>query len=502
MDPNLAKELTQGGLTYSAANNLTKALQASAQTHSVENASVWIPRGSLDAWDAALANASSQLVEVSVLGDSTTFGQTNNGANGYSQNNYAWTSKLRRLAVAAGYPDGGVGITGYDDSASMNPTDNIDANTQGTFTRTDSGCGTTSGSNVVTDTAILTTDIGRKVTPGGGFGGTGFVGSVTAGTSFTVVTTQGGATALNATGTTTANMTFSGDGFAANGFYGPLFNKDAGPANTTQTGFTTVFQGKATTLRIGYMTFTSSAATITYSVNGAGAVTLPLAGGARTANYVTITGLPGGGATNNVLVTVTVAGSCEIWAEWVNSTGVVFHKQGLPGQMLASRLPAAQSAYALGISIGVNPANNALALAGGTGPRNVKLAILLEGINELGLVSSQTDAINKAQALEHGVGAFAAYCKNAGITGVVCSPWWWYFTNAATYAGFFKRSLYSAARANGLVWADVSTVLEPITNAGTYAASFAANPHLNAVGYDAVATWLWNNVLNPATAAR
>lgn len=75
-----------------------------------------IPKGSLDVWRAARAAGAATRTEVVCFGDSTTFGS---GAN------YSWVQKLRALAVAAGFSDGGRGIAGWSDVAAMSGPENI-----------------------------------------------------------------------------------------------------------------------------------------------------------------------------------------------------------------------------------------------------------------------------------------------------------------------------------------------------------------------------------------
>ena len=71
---------------------------------------VWIPAGSLDRWRPARDGSSAELAEVSIFGDSTTYGS----ANGTPQY-YSWVQRLRARSRAAGYLDGGRGIVGIND---------------------------------------------------------------------------------------------------------------------------------------------------------------------------------------------------------------------------------------------------------------------------------------------------------------------------------------------------------------------------------------------------
>jgi hypothetical protein len=63
-----------------------------------------VPLGWGELWRAGLAAAATTPIDVSIFGDSTTFGS---GAN------YSWVQRLRDRCVAAGYADGGKGVFGY-----------------------------------------------------------------------------------------------------------------------------------------------------------------------------------------------------------------------------------------------------------------------------------------------------------------------------------------------------------------------------------------------------
>ena len=73
------------------------------------------------------------------------------------------------------------------------------------FTRTDASCGTTSGSDSVTDASIVAGDYGSAVIGPGIPAGT-YVGTVTAGVSFLLSSTSGSQTNVNATATGTVSL--------------------------------------------------------------------------------------------------------------------------------------------------------------------------------------------------------------------------------------------------------------------------------------------------------
>jgi hypothetical protein len=78
-------------------NNSTKTLADAVA------AAKYLPTGWLASWAAIRALHASQLVEISIMGDSTTYGA---GAS----TNIGWPYETRRLAVAAGYTNGGQGL--------------------------------------------------------------------------------------------------------------------------------------------------------------------------------------------------------------------------------------------------------------------------------------------------------------------------------------------------------------------------------------------------------
>ncbi len=98
-------------------------------TAPVEIAGVIRPAGWNTAYLArrALADTDgSTLCEVTVHGDSTTYGQVQSNAMG-SAGEYSLVNKLRSLSVAAGHVDGGQGLLGLQDNAAMSGADNIAA---------------------------------------------------------------------------------------------------------------------------------------------------------------------------------------------------------------------------------------------------------------------------------------------------------------------------------------------------------------------------------------
>lgn len=78
----------------------------------------YVPSGSLDRWKAARAASSTTLAEVTFHGDSTTYGQVQSNALG-SAGEYSYVNKVRQLAIAAGFGDGGIGLRGIQDNAAM-----------------------------------------------------------------------------------------------------------------------------------------------------------------------------------------------------------------------------------------------------------------------------------------------------------------------------------------------------------------------------------------------
>lgn len=268
---------------------------------------------------------------------------------------------------------------------------------------------------------------------------------------------------------------------------------------TVAAGSTLTIRGKGTRLRMQFQDV-SAVGTWSYSVNGAGSVTVNPQG---TMNYKTtpvlVTGLPGGGATNTVTVTYPGTAGLVISFEWLNDTGLVFHNHGTQGAKAVhlwhqdpTNVVCAYGGNSLGLA-SIQGTACMYAAAGGAGYPNVGAAIYMLGINDAGTTGSGTltaDLQNQMQSVAN----FAATCRTAGVTPIIVIPH--IYMNAPLYAGLFREAIASTGRAHDCVVVDAQVAIgaPPAAVTAGYAGA-VTNVHLLAAGYNQLASFLWTNVL-------
>lgn len=271
-------------------------------------------------------------------------------------------------------------------------------------------------------------------------------------------------------------------------------------------GNSVTVQGKGSVARVFYTQFGTGGGVVSWSADG-GAATGSLDGRSGVANYrIQYVDIPlSGSGTHTITFTVTTSGQIDFTVDWLNTAGIVWHKQGIPGKQVTqiwpnlNQVPFMAASFGLGIGENIN-GTGALSVPYGmtkTGPRSPSLAIFHMGINDQQGISSQATALNFVQTVEAGIGVFAQMCKQAQCDGLVCIPHLVYATNYLAYGGNVRRAISQTAVAYGLAVADLELPVTPVSNAATYGGAAAGNaPHLNQAGYDAQAQFLWDNVLS------
>lgn len=391
---------------------------------------LWVPRGSLDRWKAARGLHASQLVEVVCFGDSTTYGQTSSGNATNSANNYSIVQKMRALALAAGFTDGGLGVRGFNDTANMSGSDAL-AHIQ-----------SNAGSFVVS-----TTNSNPLLTAG-------LFTSNQANSSACVVQGKG----------TKARIWYHQVGSGASVAQTMTYAVDGG-STTSVNGFSSTARDKIQCAEVTLGAYGTH--TLTFTVTASGPIDFCVDWLRDTGIVFHKHGVPGTklgdlfSATNG-------------WAYYLGpalGTGVA--------QDLGNAATAPLNAP-YGQSI--------------TGPRVPSLVILNAGINDVSGSTDQATANNLRQVAEAAVVTFGRMCQTAGVDGLVCIPHVQYSTNAREYSGNFRSAIFNAALSAGLAVFDLSASLGTYKNAvDNYAAGLAA-PHLNQAGYDVQATALWNAI--------
>ena len=398
----------------------------SSTTGPLIKAGLWIPKGSLDRFKAARAASGTTLCEVTIHGDSTTYGQVGANSPG-SAGEYSWVQKLRSLSIAAGLTDGGVGLRGQQDSSNMSGTDAITPYTLGT--------GATTGTrNFHGAYGISIPAAGNTVTATGN--------TSKARIWFTRTSTAGGGGAF----------TFQTNGGTVLGPY-------------------------------SCVTTSSTAYDVSYRL---------------------VTGMTAG-ATNNIVITNTTAGGVDVVVEWINSTGMVYHKQGISGVLMSNefntqsfpngfeRIPPR---FGLGIGAAVSPASyysNAITKTAGV---RTGLHIMQLGINDLLNATSAADGLTRSSLIASSIAMFARYAELAGSDAIICIPHYVMAGNPyiLPYEGMYRQAMIAAAQSFSLPIVDLGYPLGGWANLGTYGSSV----HMNQAGYDAQAQFLWDNVLSPS----
>lgn len=509
---------------------------------------VYLPTGWNKTWQAARNAAASQLVEVVVFGDSTTSGScTTAGVPVFS-----WVNWLRTLSIAAGYTDGGRGISAYDYTAidpGLPATDQIlpvtgttvgfnasappgpvtpsatASNTAGD-TITFQGRGTALRlhytSNYYTGRFSYSVDGGAPVTVDAYRGSYGYdtiyVGGLTEGTHTINVTNLVG-TAQRPPTTSFLNPTGSANGTLPAGTYyyvvtgttaagettvSPVITSTVGAnaqvylqMNTLQSGQTgiKVYRGTSASGPFGLV---GSSATNTFTDTGGAA---PAMGtnppGTSTAGYDT--------SVNMVSFNV----------DFFRASGIVYHRNATSGissgtyfgTNVTTPSPNAQAALGLTPGVGVGSALYDWGTAKLAGPRyrTPALAICALGINDMqGLslaqegtpTTTESDTATRQVAYyENFLAHFVRMARQAGADPLIVVPHFDMAQHAHTWGGQFIRTAWSAGVANGCAVIDFNQAIRPVA---TMPARGLGNPgvHAEVNTYKAEAQFLWDNALS------
>lgn len=497
---------------------------------------VHIPKGSLDTWKAARDAHASQLVEVAIFGDSTTFGATDLGGN----NNYSWVQRLRALSKAAGYTDGGKGIAGIMDPTILHDTGEVSA------IQANTGFGSGGSFDVLlTETAFSNTADNSITFQGYGTMLRLYYSRLGAGGEFTYSVDGGAAVVVNSNSSTTSAAVITVTGLAeglhtvtvVNRGGVPITGPTAEGVSTAQTGGTlagnTTYRyvvtsvtasGESTpgpeivaTTQVGDTNTVSfqivnKGGTVTsynvYRVTGATGGTFlrhsNVASGAGTYTAFTDTGtataLPEPPTTSTAGMN-TATKDVRVVAEFLRAVGLVYHKDAISGISFGSFFDTANA------DLGNFPAQLALGLLPGTvgsvngwgwgqqpGPkptyRNVKLAICALGINDQQGATGAPEAIGAG--IEQRAAIFARMARAAGADPLVVIPHNQYAAQAHTYGGTVARAIRATAEAHNCAIVDFNEALGP-PNTGV--ALYTVGPHLNRAAYEVEAAFLWDNCL-------
>lgn len=346
----------------------------------------------LDRWKAARNASGTTRVDVVVIGDSTSHGQTNNGDAAASANNRPIAQYLRAAAVTAGYADGGVGVRGWNASAGMSGTDNL--------------------AHVVSSTGGLWTS-----------GTSGFYGGLF---NNSVCTTTG-------TATTGSTLTLTGKGrylriseitnvsnyATASGYATWSYNVDGGGAVTppapTGTGGR---RARTTTIDMGGAAGATHTVVITLTTDGSFECV---------AAWLNPTGI--------AFNTLALPGQ-QLSARFDQTSNLI---QTYPFLGLGND------------TVVTDPISTTKTTAWAPA-----LAVLNMGVNEQILGSAdQATALTSMAKVRQAVGMFAEMCRNADLDGVVCIPHFAFATNARQYQGLYRSALFDTATSFGMAVADL-----------------------------------------------
>lgn len=505
---------------------------------SINAPGISIPVGSLDNWKAARALHASQLVETVEFGDSSTSCEYVTGG---------WVRKLRDIALAANYTDGGRGVVGEGDNSgasgealpivqartgfavgggtydfmltgtfvSSASADTVTFQGYGTQCRIHYGLFTTTGrwswsvdggaATTVTDTIGTTLVEHKSIVIPLGAAGLHTVTIVNLGgnpISPPVIAASGNhgsgslpagtydyqITIENAAGETlpSATNTFV---LGATGGIDFLFNTNPIQIQVGQTY--RVFRRQGADPFSLLSTVTIAGGTYT-SFSDLGAFT------PDTNVHPPVTNTAGLDSTNNKV---------RLTPEFLQDEGLVWHKQAVSGIGIASffGLPVADptnnswaAATALGLSSGSPPAyadssvDWSNAEASHPTYRHPALAILCLGINNQQGSADSDAAWDAARAVADGVGQFVHLCRAAGVDPLVVVPHCDYASNRK-WSQRFREAVWSTATSMGAATVDFNEALGPYNDG---VALYGTGPHLNQAGYDQEAQWLWDNVLS------
>lgn len=270
------------------------------------------------------------------------------------------------------------------------------------------------------------------------------------------------------------------------------------PGHSTTAGDEITMQGKGTAVRIYYGIWPNNTGSFTYSINGGAAVTVDAStippGGPtfHSTGVVEVTGLAEG--THTVKAT-TVDNARGIVVEFFRPRGLVFHKQAVSGISMGTFFDATKSqstSYpnvnaqrALGLEPGLGSNGYDWGAEPATVGRDVKVAFLALGINDMGA------GVGQAQVLYDGAVVFVRMSRAAGADPVVVVPHFKRAANGTTaVVTAFRDALFDAATDEMAAWADLDWALDQ----GGYPIS--GGSHLSQTGYDIEGQFLWDSLLS------
>ncbi len=495
---------------------------------------VTIPAGSLDVWKAARNASATESAEIVCIGDSTTSCEST-GTGG-------WVVKLRALSIAAGYTDGGRGTapvlydtaamsgenlamlvsnTGFGEPDSFDPFQSglsttignvITVQGKGTAFRLTYGKRTTSGrfSYAVDGGAAVTVD---AEPPSGTSADVLAVTGLAEGTHQVVITNLGGGPVLpvpiSSIGNTGAGQP---TGFASGTtvYYVSTVVTPSGETVASAVVSITVAVGVATTSGTWFHPVTSTLTSFrlyrsTTGAAGSFGLIYTVAKSASSAtswsddNTVAAGVAPPSTSTagNN-----TARNRTAVATEFFRSAaGLVFQQNGGSGATFENFFSLAinSAEYRTQLLMGLRPGITGSANGTGWGMpegshptnRKIRLAICVLGVN------NQQGAVGTAESIgsliEQQLALFCRMARAAGADPLVVIPHLNYATQTQTYGGTVRRAIKSTAVAHNCATVDFNEALGPI-NVG--AALWSQGPHINQAGYDAEATFLWNNCLS------
>lgn len=511
-----------------------------------------VPADALANFVAAMKNHATQRIEVSMFGDSTSYGSS-------SESQYSWyQQRLKSLLLAAGFTDGGHGYHNINDDATY-PASTDD----GTYPKVSSKTGFTAGANVVPGYASnVTSDVmsmqwrGTAIrlyfesnSTGGKIGYSidggaetildtllsinaptvpynsipAFVGGLAEGVHTVTVTNHGPSAVPGLTLTSTGGIGAGGSLTVGQTYYywvtvtsasgesTPIALGGFTPPNTANRTYGGL-QFRADYGQTGWKLYRSTTAndptTSQLLRTGTGIVTGNTVNIFDDGSFTPTAGTP---PTTSTLGNMT--SSLVAWLpEFLRAAGLVMHKDAVSGAVITTWFdtvnnPAALRGFTprrLGLKTETETNTSVsgefwrIAKVSNDLYRNVKLAIFQIGTNDIGSGSPTTDnqyltnLNNYTENLALGIRAARA----AGADVILISPPYNSAVDigAAHYQGRFKAAMLHLALSHGVAYVDFQEALG-------WGFGTPASPHLDHASYNKEADFLWANVLQPALTA-
>lgn len=516
-----------------------------------------VPPGSLDVWKAARANATNELVEIVIFGDSTTSGSCfDPPAN--SNSIYSWTQRLRARIASAGFLNGGRGVVSANEIApGMNP-DGITAISAIT------GFGSNDNNGPLLTDSLKSVAGGDSVTIQGkgtairlhyfkGSGAGGFTYAVDGGAAVTVEaggSSFSGDSILVASGLADAthSIVITNLGgqlwtpptiqLGSTGAFGSGANANMGDNPTTydyvvtavtaagetvasasvtkQQGFT---GGNRVSLSVAVTNNGAQSYNVYRRISGSGAYAFlanmaPTGGAGATTGFSTYvdTGAVAPNAGVNPPIVSTAGRNAtnavvQVVPAFFRATGVVVNKAGIsgissgsffnPANPLLGNYPAQ---LLLGLTPGVPAGGQQYGWVQpeGAHPRfaRCRLAIFALGINDMqgAYASGQTAITAAAATLRDNIAVFVRMARSAGADPLIVIPHYNIAQGNHNYAGEFFAASQSTAAAMSVPWVDFNEALGPAS--GWDAKGVAQTVHTSQAAYNLEADFLWDNVLS------